>query len=899
MKTKNLLRAIAAVSLLTFSCAKDIETEVTPIEQTNGVKTYTMTVVAGKGEVGTKALNLTDGTLNATWAENDVVTVYKSDTQIGTLTAQSSGQSTTLKGTLSGTINANDVLTLKFLDSNYATQDGTLDFIAANCDYATAEVTVSSTENDVITTTGNASFVNQQAIVEFTLKEKAETDIPISGGVTSLIVNAAGTEITVTPTAATNVLYVAIPAITDGAISLQAVDPNGVPRSYEKTAATFEKGKFYKIGVKMDCVVMNYTELKAAINSQVPKITLGADINISEDALFTIDNSTTIELNNHFIAGFKDEQTGEPANGIFYVNAGKTLTINGPGTLKDAYRDYGGAIYNKGTVSINDVSFSGNKVMTSQYSPGAGRGGAIYNSSEATATLTNVTFSGNTASSSFTLTGGQGGAIYNANNAIVSLNNVTFTGNSAKYGGGAICNYGTLNMSGKIVASDNTRSGDPDNVNLASGKVITLNGALTEGTSIGVTLSSNSETGIVFTSGYSTYNGTTDPNTFFSSDDAKQQISLKDDEVYLYNVNPALYVLNVPYLNQWEGEVVQTPTYIDVCAKLSSIQPQDIGEGNRVYLLEDYSKWYIVDKDLTINQRIEVLGEVNIILADNTKLTATNSIYVSSPKINGHTNTLHIWGQSTGQSMGLLTVTSAEENYAAIGGKGDRVSFGNDAGYLHFHGGEVQAVNHLTSNGAGIYGARVIGVEQYGTFIYGGKIFAVGGQDAPGIGSPFKYECGGIKITGGVVSAIGGECAAGIGTGHGGIMHRRANTSTGNPADDDATEIRITGGDITAIGTGGGAGIGGGQGTDIYEGDGARFIMTGGKVDAQTSEGSAGNNESLAIGRGHNIYNTYTIPPVIIGSPIIRATKDVNENPVPVVTDWPSNISYVHVIIEY
>jgi predicted outer membrane repeat protein len=608
-----------------------------------------------------------------------------------------------------------------------------------------------------------------------------------------------------------------------------------------------------------------------------------------------IKGATTINLDNHFIAGFKYPGDERPSGNIFYVFENKTLTVNGPGTLKDATRGSGGAIYNdeKGTVTLNDVTITGCDAY---------RGGAIYNDKNATLNLNNVTFSGNWAEDTSDQPGmSAGGAIYN-NNGTVNLYNVTFIGNSAKDIGGAIYNNGTLNIKGLIVANDNTgNAGAMDNVYLASGKVITLNGTLTEGTSIGVKLAAKSEEGIVFTSGYSTYHGTTGPDTFFSSDDAAQQISLKNDEVYLYNVNPALYVLNVPYLNQWEGEVVQTPTYIDACAKLSSIQPQDLGfgDGSRVYLLEDYSKWYIVDKDLTINQRIEVLGEVNIILADNTKLAATNSIYVSSATINGHTNTLHIWGQSTGQSMGLLTVTSAEENYAAIGGKGDRYTFGNDAGYLHFHGGEVQAVNHLTSNAAGIYGACVIGVEQYGTFIYGGKIFAVGGEHAPGIGSPFKYECGGIKITGGVVSAIGGENAAGIGSGRAGLMHRRSPTYSGNPADDDATEIRITGGDITAMGTGGGAGIGGGVGTDIYEGDGPRFIMTGGKVDALTSEGSAGDNESLAIGRGHNSYNTFTIHPVIIGSPIIRATKDVNENPVPVVTDWPSNVFYVHVIIEY
>ena len=216
MKTENLLKAIAAVSILTamFSCAKVIEPEVTPVEQsaeTGSGKTYTLTVVASKGDTGTRALSLEGKTLTASWKEGEEVNVYKGDEQIGTLTAQSSGTSTTLKGTITGTLAQGDNLVLKFCSPKYATQKGTLDYIAANCDYATAEVAVSSIDETAGTVTiGDARFVSQQAVVKFTLKWN--TGEPLSEGVDQLAIQAGETTIiTVTPDSRSNILFVAKP----------------------------------------------------------------------------------------------------------------------------------------------------------------------------------------------------------------------------------------------------------------------------------------------------------------------------------------------------------------------------------------------------------------------------------------------------------------------------------------------------------------------------------------------------------------------------------------------------------------------------------------------------------------------------------------------------------------
>lgn len=142
-------------------------------------QTYTMTIEASKGGDAadspiTRALSLEGKTLNATWTEGEKVTVYnvtKSAALDGYLEAQSAGASTTLKGSLTGTVEAGDALRLSFLNPVYSGQNGTLAYIAANCDYAEATVTVASVDGDNITTAAAAAFANQQTIVKFRLKD--------------------------------------------------------------------------------------------------------------------------------------------------------------------------------------------------------------------------------------------------------------------------------------------------------------------------------------------------------------------------------------------------------------------------------------------------------------------------------------------------------------------------------------------------------------------------------------------------------------------------------------------------------------------------------------------------------------------------------------------------------
>ncbi|MBQ9462403.1 MAG: hypothetical protein IJU68_01950 [Bacteroidales bacterium] len=105
---------------------------------------------------------------------------------------------------------------MKFPSPDYTTQDGTLEYIATHCDYAEATVTIASINDGNITTTGAANFVNQQAIVRFTLKKYDGTALP--GNPTALTVTDGTSTVsltgipaaTYTANGASGVLYVAL-----------------------------------------------------------------------------------------------------------------------------------------------------------------------------------------------------------------------------------------------------------------------------------------------------------------------------------------------------------------------------------------------------------------------------------------------------------------------------------------------------------------------------------------------------------------------------------------------------------------------------------------------------------------------------------------------------------------
>lgn len=260
------------------------------------------------------------------------------------------------------------------------------------------------------------------------------------------------------------------------------------------------------------------------------------------------------------------------------------------------------------------------------------------------------------------------------------------------------------------------------------------------------------------------------------------------------------------------------------------------------------TQWYVAKGNITINDRVNVQGTVNLILADGCKLNVSRGIHLSDG------NTLNIYGQSAG--TGILNIQSVASDNAGIGGNNGEncgtfsiyggtfsIAGGFDApgigGGRNGSGGNITIYDgDLTVRGgdwgAGIGGGGGAGGGSGGTIaILGGHVKATGGEGGAGIGSGSRGNGSNTNITisGGVVEARGGYLASGIG---GGRRERDLDNGTGG-------HISITGGNVTAVGGDKGAGIGGGGGVDGVSGaDGGDIQITGGTVNATGGSNGAG-----------------------------------------------------------
>ena len=205
---------------------------------------------------------------------------------------------------------------------------------------------------------------------------------------------------------------------------------------------------------------------------------MGGDLTIST---LTISNLTV-----------RNGNPGGNNGGGIRVGNGDTLNLTNVVVADNVSGLSGGGISSAGTVNLTDVTISGNQasnvgggfnnstatssVLTANRSTisgnvAMGSGGAgLYNESSATATLTNVTISGNEA----TFGTAPGGGIQNRTGATLSLTNVTITGNSAGSaspgGGGGIRNNGTgtVNIKNTIVAGNTSSLGADCNGTMTS-----------------------------------------------------------------------------------------------------------------------------------------------------------------------------------------------------------------------------------------------------------------------------------------------------------------------------------------------------------------------------------------------------------------------------------------------
>lgn len=334
MKRTNTFSIMAALLLAGIStivsCTKDDEQ---PVEG----KTYHMTVTASKGGDNTKDLTINGTTISATWAEGETVTVYN-ETQgaalTGTLAAKSSGASTTLKGDLTGTIEVGDELTLKFCSPDYSMQDGTLAYIAANCDYAEATVTVASVAGGEITATADADFENKQAIVKFTLMDTGGTAISAS----ALSVSVGDTIYAAVPDSASSELYVALPGISGKAVTLSAKVGD---KWYNKTrtGVTFVNGQYYTVAAKL--------EQKGMLPGTF-SVGGGKKVHFSQGNLKYVNGTWSFHTNQYDYMGGSSHSVNDSTDLFGWVGASSTVFTSAPAmygvSTSVTYDDYGTSV---------------------------------------------------------------------------------------------------------------------------------------------------------------------------------------------------------------------------------------------------------------------------------------------------------------------------------------------------------------------------------------------------------------------------------------------------------------------------------------------------------------------------------------------------------------------------
>ena len=260
------------------------------------------------------------------------------------------------------------------------------------------------------------------------------------------------------------------------------------------------------------------------------------------------ENDTTKKITGGIITGGTGHTDGGRyiKGGGVYVDSAGTFTMNGGTIAGNSVINYGGGVYNSGTFTMND----GNICCNRSYS-----GGGIYNSAGQTI-IQGGTISGNTAD--------YGGGIYNDAGKTI-IQGGTISGNTAAFGGGiqsgdgevyltagayktinitdntatgaegGIANWAKLHLSGKVIIMNNICKSANRPVNLATNKVIIIDGDLTD-SEIHLTHANNNtdvfDTGVL-TSGFAAKNPSAKLGDFFIYDGPGnyQMVLNKDDEL--------------------------------------------------------------------------------------------------------------------------------------------------------------------------------------------------------------------------------------------------------------------------------------------------------------------------------------------------------------------------------
>ena len=472
-----------------------------------------------------------------------------------------------------------------------------------------------------------------------------------------------------------------------------------------------------------------------------------------------------LDLNGHTIQG-------SGGGAVIKIDAGNRLSIRDysdeqTGKITGGADLIAGGILNDGDLVVENITITGNRSLTG--------GGGITNNSETT--LRNVKITGNEA--------GAGGGVYNGSKgAVLNINDGIISGNTVfEAGGGIVARAGSeITISGNVNVTGNTTSnGKESNVFLGDGVVINDSGIGSEAR-LGITTEKSPSSQTIPITGV--LHAKEHANAFFSEIPGAK-IEVNESRVAVLYTDSRFRYKNT------DGTLKDSYNTIFIDSGTTQFEN---------------NKWYGVNSDVTVNDRIKVNGNVNLILGDGAVLNAAKGITVEAG------SSLTIWGQQ--EETGKLISKSVEEGRTGIG-SGSRYAAPGD---ITINGGNIEAVGSRFAAGIGSASKACSRIT-----INGGNVKVTGGESGAGIGNGSNADAGGvISITGGTVSATGGYDGAGIGSG------------LQNPTRKDPPEIIISGGNVTAKGGVFGAGIGGG-----FNANGGKVTISGGVVNTTGGTGAA------------------------------------------------------------
>ena len=372
------MAAALMIGITACSSSSDIiDEQPTPTPLPDNGK-YTMTVKASKGGVVTRALVVDGNDLKAFWDGNEVVTVKEGDNVLGTLAAipdASDNTTATLSGKLDNAPTGTEVK-LELCSTDYDNQDGTLNYIASHCDYATATVTVTVSGKTI--TASDADFVNKNAITKFTFKDGDNALMPSQVIVTPTTGNPATDQLLAQNGISTFTFNIPDQTYANGNTDLFFAMP-GLPSSmsdyssmvklnitatvgsniytYTRSGYLFAPSQYYSITVKMSklytCSSSDWSAKVAAFNAETsanPTLQLTENIDIFRHNFILTRSNGILDLNGHTLSAL-DVRNNVEDQSITIKNG----TISGSGDVAiDGHPDW--ADFYKGTVILENLT---------------------------------------------------------------------------------------------------------------------------------------------------------------------------------------------------------------------------------------------------------------------------------------------------------------------------------------------------------------------------------------------------------------------------------------------------------------------------------------------------------------------------------------------------------------